>query len=149
MKRKLIAILSAALLTVGALGITVPALASTPGPLAVDMCVTINENTYPTTGDQWTLCDLPSNLKNANLTGDTTGLHGGCNGSNTPFTNPDWNDCVSSFNIAGLPANYKVVFYVNSNYGFANRCRNVNGNYNFGGLENDRTSSWRVEGGVC
>lgn len=117
-------------------------------------CVTIYENAN-LGGNNWMMCTNPPisilNLKNANLTGDTFGLTNGCNGANWPLTNPDWNDCISSFRLDNLPGGYRLQLYVHANYSFPNRCIDQNGDssWNLSNVENDRTSSWRIEAGNC
>lgn len=144
--------LLAVLATLGLLVGTAPA--ASAGLSAAEVCVTIYENVNGWNGgDAWTKCGtIPGTLGDSNLTGDTSGLHNGCESqASYPFTNPDWNDCASSIRYSNLPANYRVNFYINSNYGISNHCWDANGtlNANFSGAENDRTSSWRVEGGNC
>lgn len=148
---------AATLLLAFALVIPAGATSASIGPLAVEMCVTIAENTG-LTGDKWTMCGLPSELKNANLDNDVTGLtpvsQPSCAGE---YPQPDWNDCVSSFDYANMPANYRLRLYRNANYdagiGFSPICKDVNGSptgsWNIVGGMNDRVSSWRIEGGNC
>lgn len=100
-------------------------------------------------GDRWTECG--DSVGDADYTNNTNGLNNGCNGANAPFTNSSWNDCASSAFIDNLPGGFKVVFYVNTGYGFANRCVSTNGDttINFDNVQNDRTSSYRVLAGDC
>jgi len=144
-KRLVILVTTLALCTVG-LGITAaPVAAENPFQ---STCVALYEDA-DLGGDRWAECSTL--IGDANLTGNTTGLHGGCNGANWPLTNPDWNDCISSFGVSNLPAGYKVILYVNANYDFRNRCVDQNGSYgtNLGNIEADRTSSYRIYPGDC
>lgn len=145
--RKRLSILAALALLCLAIPFALPAAVSAAGPLD-STCVRIYEDEGPS-GDSWVEC--ASALGDANLTGNTTGLNNGCNGANWPFTNPDWNDCISGFRVSQLPGGYRVVFYINSNYGIRNRCVDDNGtnSYNMNNVQHDRTSSWRVEVGNC
>lgn len=144
--RKLVLILATLALTLTA------SVAVTVAPVAAaSPCIRFYEDAQET-GDNFQRCSsTPSTLHDSNMTGDTVGLHGGCNGANWPLTNPDWNDCVTSLTISNLPGGWRVQLYVNSNYGFKNRCFDTNGtnSYTLGSIENDRTSSWRFESGNC
>lgn len=146
MKARLSILSLAALLVLIGLAFTAPVVKAA-NPLA-NTCVRIFENSG-LSGDSWAECSTL--MGDANLTGNTTGLNNGCNGANWPLTNPDWNDCISSFRISNLPGGYKVQFYVHANYVFKNRCIDVNGDssWNMDNIQNDRTTSWRVESGNC
>ena len=146
MKARISLLLTLTLLALGATFINIAPVAAA-GPLD-NTCVRIYEDEGPS-GDSWAEC--AGLMGDANLTGNTTGLHNGCNGANWPFTNPDWNDCISGFRVSNLPGGYRVVFYINSNYGIRNRCVDDNGtnSYNMNNVQHDRTSSWRVESGSC
>lgn len=148
--RKLRIALLGALLTLGTLaGAAAPVHASI---LATEVCVTIYEDTN-TSNDRWTFCALPGSAKQASLVGDTTGLHNGCQGSTIQ---PDWNDCASMTAYSNLPANYRIRFYSEANYGYSvphlPYCRDANGSgapVYIGFYMNDVLSSWRVESGNC
>lgn len=119
---------------------------------AASPCVRFTENAN-NDGDYILRCSsTPTTMKIANLSGYTVGLHNGCESVTAwPGTRSDWNDCISYVKITDLPPGYRVVLYVNSNYGFRNHCFDANGDssLNLNNAENDRTSSFRVEAGSC
>lgn len=128
--------------------------AFTAGPVSAvanDVCVTQYEYANGWNGgDRWQECG--PYIGDGDYTNNTNGLHSGCESVATwPFTQPNWNDCVSAIKIDNLPGGYKVVFYINTGYGFTNHCFDANGDtrHNFNNAENDRTSSYRILTGNC
>lgn len=113
------------------------------------MCVTIYENAN-VGGDHWQRCGYNNALYNATLVGDIAGLGGTplCNTQYWPAAGSDWNDCVSSFQVSGLPSGWRVRLYWDTSYTGAVMCRSSDGWQNAGG-GNDEASSWRVEFGSC
>jgi hypothetical protein len=145
MKRRSVAL---GLVVVAAAGLGLLA-TGTIGPLAAEMCVTSWEDANGA-GDSLALCDIPSGIHVPNLGSYTSGLTNGCNrGINQSSS---WSDCISSFKVAALPANYKVVYYASINYANQIYCRSTDGTsgvINLTGSDNDVTSSIRVLGGNC
>jgi len=121
-----------------------------PTTMVAEVCVTLRENFSASGGDTITKCGLPSSLGDSNLSNDTAGLNNGCATSIGADTT-NWANCASSFKYAGLPSNYRVVMYANSNYSGRIQCGGVDGSatYNLLDAANDNTYSWRVEGGNC
>lgn len=139
-------------ITVMALSSLLVAPATRASTDATEMCVTVYESAGGA-GDSWTLCNFPNSLYNSSLVGDTTGLNNGCQAP-FPFARSDWNDCISSIDYANLPANSRVSFYDNVNYGGDRlACLDLNGSYpgtfDMAWSANDWSSSWRIEGGNC
>lgn len=120
------------------------------GPAAVDVCVAMFED-QSGGGDTFATCNTsPSQVKNSNLTTVTTGLHNGCNrGLNQSSS---WSDCISSASIANLPANQSVRFYQDTGYSGQILCYSTPGSHLIQlnvPATNDKTSSFRILGGVC
>lgn len=138
--------IGAMVLAVGALGLGSQVI----GPLAVDTCVTNYEDAN-LAGDSLAVCDTnPNNVKIANLTQYTTGLHNGCN--RIINQSSTWNDCISSARTANLGSTRRVRFYGDIQYGGSVLyCVDTAGNAttNFGGGNAERISSFRNESGNC
>jgi hypothetical protein len=118
-------------------------------PRAVEVGVTVYEDANQT-GDRMLTTGIAPNLpKRANLGLVTTGLHGGCNrGINQSSS---WNDCISSASVGLLPANTKVQFWRDINYGGGLlACYDVDGSHaiDLSGT-GDLISSFRVISGNC
>jgi hypothetical protein len=145
-KARLVAILTMSLLCIGIGAATAPVI-SAGNPLQ-STCVALYEDINGG-GDRWAECSTL--IGDTNLTGNSTNLRNGCNGANWPLTNPDWNDCVSSFGVSNLPAGFKVIFYVHANYDFRNKCVDQNGSYitNMDNVQDDRSTSYRIYTGDC
>lgn len=109
------------------------------GPLVSDWSVKVCEDTN-LNGDCWDHVDISSNQHIANLTCCTNNLHNGCNAL---LQSSNWNDCISSVRISGMPSG-KIGLYGNANYNTRLFCYG-NGTFNTDGFYNDQISSWRWE----
>jgi hypothetical protein len=117
-------------------------------PQAVEIGVTVYEDAAQHGDHMLTTGIAPNYPKRANLTLVTTGLSGGCNrGINQSST---WSDCISSASVSSLPANTKLIFYRDINYGFTQTCYDVDGSHNIDLTATaDTISSFRIISGNC
>ena len=117
-------------------------------PLSTEIGVTVYEDANQSGDHMLTTGIAPNYPHRANLTLVTTGLVGGCNrGVNQSST---WSDCISSANVSSLPANTKLIFYRDINYGFTQTCYDVDGSHNIDLTgTSDTISSFRIIGGNC